>query len=77
MRWNVKTQPLRVHLHSDHTVGFPDMILTPWVLGREKPLYVYSPIGLQEMTDHILTADAEDIQERLDGLLILYYQLLH
>src|SRR5688572_8209265 len=22
------------HLHSDHTVGYPDLILTPWVLGR-------------------------------------------
>ena len=22
------------HLHSDHTVGFPDLILTPWVLER-------------------------------------------
>jgi ribonuclease Z len=22
------------HLHSDHTVGYPDLILTLWVLGR-------------------------------------------
>ena len=25
------------HLHSDHTVGYPDLILTPWVLGRRFP----------------------------------------
>src|SRR5690349_17258427 len=22
------------HLHADHTVGYPDLILTPWILGR-------------------------------------------
>jgi ribonuclease BN (tRNA processing enzyme) len=30
------------HLHSDHTVGYPDLILTPWVLGRRVPLEVYA-----------------------------------
>ncbi len=23
------------HLHSDHTSGYPDLILTPWVMGRD------------------------------------------
>ncbi len=27
------------HLHSDHTGGYPDLILTPWVLGRERHLW--------------------------------------
>src|SRR5688572_3889906 len=26
------------HLHSDHTVGYPDLIFTPWTLGRRVPL---------------------------------------
>jgi len=56
------------HLHSDHTVGYPDLILTPWVLGREEPLEVYGPPGLRTMTEHILAAYREDIEERLDGL---------
>lgn len=58
-------------------MGFPDLILTPWVLGRKEPLQIYGSIGLQVMTDHILAAYAEDIRERLDGLLILYHQLFH
>ena len=29
------------HLHSDHTAGYADLILTPWVLGRNTPLEVY------------------------------------
>ena len=55
------------HLHSDHTVGYPDLILTPWVLGRKEPLEVYGPVGLQAMTEHLLAAYAEDIRERLEG----------
>src|SRR3954470_21393382 len=34
------------HLHSDHTLGFPDLILTPWVVGRAQPLQVYGPKGI-------------------------------
>ena len=33
------------HLHSDQTVGFPDLLLTPWVMGRNEPLEVYGPEG--------------------------------
>lgn len=56
------------HLHSDHTAGYPDLILTPWVLGRSTPLRVYGPPGLAAMTDHILAAYQADIRERIDGL---------
>ncbi len=40
------------HLHSDHTAGYPDLILTPWVLGREEPLTVFGPPGFDTMTSH-------------------------
>jgi ribonuclease BN (tRNA processing enzyme) len=33
------------HLHADHTLGFADLILTPWILGREEPLVVYGLPG--------------------------------
>ena len=56
------------HLHSDHTVGYSDLILTPWVLGRERPLEAYGPPGLTGMTEHVLKAYAEDIQIRIEGL---------
>jgi ribonuclease Z len=55
------------HLHSDHTMGYADLILTPWVLERDRPFVVFGPPGTQEMTDHILAAYAEDIQIRLHG----------
>ena len=56
------------HLHSDHTVGYPDLIFTPWVMRRRNPLVVYGPDGTQTMTHHILTAYQADITERLRGL---------
>ncbi len=56
------------HLHSDHTLGYPDLIFTPWVLGRDKPLEVYGPTGLRAMTRNILDAWQEDIAIRTDGL---------
>ena len=56
------------HLHSDHTVGYPDLIFTPWVMRRKEPLEVYGPSGLNAMTEHILAAYSEDIAIRTDGL---------
>lgn len=56
------------HLHSDHTAGYPDLIFTPWVLGRNTPLEVYGPEGIKWMTDRILAAYQEDIYMRLFGL---------
>src|SRR5262249_20830255 len=37
------------HLHSDHTAGYSDLILTGWTSGRTAPLEVYGPPGLQSM----------------------------
>jgi len=55
------------HLHSDHTIGYPDLILTPWVMGRDVPLEVYGPEGLTGMTEDTLKAYQEDIKYRLYG----------
>ena len=56
------------HLHSDHTLGYPDLIFSPWVLGRKEPLAVYGPVGIQAMTNHILEAWQEDNDIRINGL---------
>jgi ribonuclease BN (tRNA processing enzyme) len=56
------------HLHSDHTLGYPDLILSPWVLGRGDPLEVWGPKGIMTMTQHLLAAFQEDIEIRTSGL---------
>lgn len=55
------------HLHSDDTTGYPDLILTPWVMGRNEPLKVFGPEGTNKLTSHILKAYEDDIRYRIYG----------
>jgi ribonuclease BN (tRNA processing enzyme) len=56
------------HLHSDHTVGYPDLIFTTWVQGRRAPIKAYGPPGLEAMTKYIMLAWQVDIDVRTKGL---------
>lgn len=56
------------HLHSDHTVGLPDLIFSPWTLEREVPLEIYGPPGSDHMAAHIMEAYQEDVEVRIQGL---------
>jgi ribonuclease Z len=47
------------HLHSDHTAGYADLIVTP-ALRRSVPLEVYGPPGIEQMTRHLLAAFDRD-----------------
>ncbi|HEV2223937.1 MAG TPA: MBL fold metallo-hydrolase [Candidatus Acidoferrales bacterium] len=55
------------HLHSDHTLGLPDLIFTPWVMHRVAPLQLYGPSGTQSMVENIEKAWAEDIAIRTNN----------
>jgi ribonuclease BN (tRNA processing enzyme) len=69
---HARTHPLTAlfltHLHSDHTIGLPDVILTTWVMGRKAPLRVVGPPGTRAMTGHLIAAWREDIDVRTRGL---------
>lgn len=56
------------HLHSDHTIGMADLLLTPWVLERTEPLEVYGPAGAEALMSHLTMAYDADIRNRVDGL---------
>ena len=56
------------HLHSDHTTGLADIILTPAVLDRNAPITIYGPAGSKKMTDDLMSAYKEDIAIRINGL---------
>lgn len=56
------------HLHSDHTMGLPDLLLTPWIMGRKTPLEVYGPDGTTKLCENVLQAFDDDIKYRLYGL---------
>jgi ribonuclease Z len=56
------------HLHSDHTIGLADLITTPWIMGRDKPLELYGPPGISSMAKHLREAYKEDRAIRQKGL---------
>jgi ribonuclease BN (tRNA processing enzyme) len=55
------------HLHTDHTVGLPDLIFTPWVLERAEPIRILGPEGTEAMATHLARAYERDVRVRLDG----------
>ncbi|MFN7976774.1 MAG: MBL fold metallo-hydrolase [Vicinamibacterales bacterium] len=55
---------LLTHLHSDHTVGLPDVWLTPWIFGRARALPLIGPAGTADMARHLTEAYAWDIATR-------------
>jgi ribonuclease Z len=55
------------HLHSDHTVGLPDLWLTGWLISkRDTPLKVFGPTGTAEMIRYLQKAYAYDIKIRIE-----------
>lgn len=56
------------HLHSDHTLGLPDLVFTPWVMGRKTPLELYGPSGTKAMSEYITRAWEQDEDIRIHGL---------
>jgi Metal-dependent hydrolases of the beta-lactamase superfamily III len=54
------------HLHSDHTVGIPDLWLIGWPRGRKSPFRVWGPEGTKEMMAHLEKAYQFDIHIRRD-----------
>jgi ribonuclease BN (tRNA processing enzyme) len=62
------TRLFLTHLHSDHTLGYADVILTPWVTGRREALEVFGPKGTAAMTEHLKLAFSDDIEVRTHGL---------
>lgn len=61
------TRVFLTHLHSDHIVQLPDLLLTGWAGGqRAVPLEVWGPAGTRAMMEHLQQAFAFDIQMRRD-----------
>lgn len=56
------------HLHSDHTLGLSDLMITPWILGRKEALNLYGPKGLSDMATYMTKAFQVDIDARIHGL---------
>ncbi len=55
------------HLHSDHVVGLPSLILFPWIFGKTDPLVIHGPTGTQNLVEKILDGYTPDMNERIHG----------
>lgn len=55
------------HIHSDHTLGLADLIITPWIMGRSEPLKIFGPKGAKYMHTNIIKAYQPDIDYRIYG----------
>lgn len=55
------------HLHYDHIVDFPYLVLTSWICDRENTPVVVGPAGTQSFVDHLFAdgAFAKDIEARV------------
>lgn len=61
------TRLFLTHLHSDHVLQIPDLVLTGWAGGRRTgPLEIWGPDGTSAMMDHIQQAFAFDVHTRRD-----------
>lgn len=58
------TRAFLTHMHSDHTMGLAELMLTPWMFGREEPLEVYGPQGTAAMVRAIAAAYSLDVAKR-------------
>ena len=56
------------HLHSDHVVDLPALMLLPWAApsARDVPLEVWGPDGTRDMVRHLEQAFSYDIHVRRD-----------
>jgi ribonuclease Z len=65
---NAVTKLFLTHLHSDHVIGVPDLMLSPWSAQPERrvPLEIWGPDGTRDMMRHLQKAFAFDIRMRRD-----------
>jgi ribonuclease Z len=54
------------HLHGDHFFGLFGMISTMNLLGRNKPLHIFSPSGLEEIIKGVFNKTRTDIQYNIN-----------
>ena len=52
------------HLHYDHLVGLPDLLMTGWVFQRVQPLEVWGPTGVGTHLERLVAAYEVDIHAR-------------
>ena len=62
--YNTVDKVFITHLHYDHIIGLPDLMLSGWVFQRAKPIQLWGPSGSKAHIEHIQKAYHTDIDLR-------------
>lgn len=54
------------HMHSDHILDYPSLIMNSWLSGLKHPVQIFGPQGIKNSTDDIYSAFKRDIQLRIE-----------
>lgn len=60
------TRVFLTHLHSDHVISLPELLISPWAQGRKVPLEIWGPTGTRAMMEKFQEALTFDIHMRRD-----------
>jgi ribonuclease Z len=55
VRWNRINHIFISHLHGDHYFGLPGLLTTMGLLGRQEPLTIHCPEGLEQLINLVLS----------------------
>ena len=53
------------HLHSDHVIDLYQLLISSWHSYRNKPWYIYGPIGTKKFVNSIMRSWKEERQQRI------------
>ena len=51
---NRKTKIMVTHMHGDHILGVPGLFQTMSLLGRNKPIKIYGPVGIGDFIQAVI-----------------------
>lgn len=60
------TKLFLTHLHPDHTMGLPGLLIAPWVRGRTSVIDIFGPTGTSQLVNGILESYKSGINEHLN-----------
>ena len=58
------------HLHGDHCFGLPGLVASFRLLGRENPLHIYGPVGIEAMLETVFK-----LTETIRSFEVIYHEL--
>jgi ribonuclease Z len=59
---NSLTRLFITHIHADHNIGIPSLLMMPWYLGRTNSMEIYGPVGIEHLVENVIEAWQPDVR---------------